>query len=127
MVQAKAPQKTIQAVIVLEGSTLEQVSSEMVMAGMTVLHQYNRESKNYVGDYEAKQFKEHFDSWVTPENSLKQELFFASRELMNEIEYNSALESIPLNNYNEETSNVLVLGPFTESRIHFFTEGLRKA
>lgn len=121
-----APKVTYQAIVVLKGTNPEDVTKEMVMAGMTVLHQYNARSNSYVGSYEAGEFTKHWDSWVK-DNELRQEVFFAEDiDSMNEISYLAENESVPMNAFDEE-STVLVLGPFTGERLDFFTQSFTKA
>ena len=121
-----APKVTYQAIIVLKGTNPEDVTKEMVMAGMTVLHQYNSRSNSYVGSFEAGEFTKHWDSWVK-DNGLRQEVFFAEDiDSMNEISYLAENESVPMNAFDEE-STVLVLGPFTGERLDFFTQSFTKA
>lgn len=114
-------QVTYQAIVLLEGTDPSKVATEMVMAGMTVLHQYNPKSNSYVGSYEAGEFTKHWDSWVK-DNELRQEVFYSdSIETMMEVAYMAGdTESIPVNAFDED-STVLVLGPFTASRLDFFT------
>lgn len=122
----EAPQVTYQAIVVLRGTNPELIAKEMVMAGMTVLHQYNSRSNSFVGPYEAGEFTKHWDSWVK-DNELRQEVFFANDvDEMNEISYLAENESVPMNAFDEE-SNVLVLGPFTGERLDFFTQSFTKA
>lgn len=119
------PQVTYQAIVVLEGTSPSEVAKEMVMAGMTVLHQYNPKSNSYVGSYEAGEFTKHWDSW-TKDNELRQEVFFSSNIAeMEELSYLGELESVPMNAFDEE-STVLVLGPFTAERLDFLTKDLTK-
>ena len=121
-----APKVTYQAIVVLKGTNPEDVTKEMVMAGMTVLHQYNSRSNSYVGSFEAGEFTKHWDSWVK-DNGLRQEVFFAEDiDSMNEISYLAENESVPMNAFDEE-STVLVLGPFTGERLDFFTQNFEKA
>lgn len=121
-----APQVTYQAIVVLRGTNPELITKEMVMAGMTVLHQYNPRSNSYVGSYEAGEFTKHWDSWVK-DNELRQEVFYAHDiDEMNEISYLAENESVPMNAFDEE-SNILVLGPFTGERLDFFTQNFTKA
>lgn len=121
-----APKVTYQAIVVLKGTNPEDVTKEMVMAGMTVLHQYNSRSNSYVGSFEAGEFTKHWDSWVK-DNGLRQEVFFAEDiDSMNEISYLAENESVPMNAFDEE-STVLVLGPFTGERLDFFTQSFTKA
>lgn len=121
-----APKVTYQAIVVLKGTNPEDVTKEMVMAGMTVLHQYNSRSNSYVGSFEAGEFTKHWDSWVK-DNGLRQEVFFAEDiDSMNEISYLAENESVPMNAFDEE-STVLVLGPFTGERLDFFTQNFTKA
>lgn len=120
------PKVTYQAIVVLKGTNPEDVTKEMVMAGMTVLHQYNSRSNSYVGPFEAGEFTKHWDSWVK-DNGLRQEVFFAEDiDSMNEISYLAENESVPMNAFDEE-STVLVLGPFTGERLDFFTQNFEKA
>lgn len=121
-----APKVTYQAIIVLKGTNPEEVAKEMVMAGMTVLHQYNAKANSYVGPFEAGEFTKHWDSWVK-DNDFRQEVFFADEiQEMDEISYLAENESVPMNAFNEESS-VLVLGPFTGERLDFFTQSFTKA
>lgn len=120
------PKVTYQAIVVLRGTNPELITKEMVMAGMTVLHQYNPRSNSYVGSHEAGEFTKHWDSWVK-DNQLRQEVFFANDvDEMNEISYLAENESVPMNAFDEE-SNILVLGPFTGERLDFFTQNFEKA
>lgn len=122
----EAPQVTYQAIIVLKGTKPEEVAKEMVMAGMTVLHQYNAKANSYVGSFEAGEFTKHWDSWVK-DNDFRQEVFFAEEiHEMNEISYLAENESVPMNAFSHE-STVLVLGPFTAERLDFFTQNFEKA
>lgn len=115
-------QVTYQAIVVLKGTNPELVTKELVMAGMTVLHQYNSKANSYVGSFEAGEFTKHWDSWVK-DNELRQEVFFAEDfDEMNEISYLAENESVPMNAFDEE-STILVLGPFTGERLDFFTQG----
>ena len=119
------PQVTYQAIVVLKGTNPEEMAAEMVMAGMTTLHQYNPKSNSYVGSYESGEFTKHWDSWVK-DNELRQEVFIAdSFEEMEEIAYLGENESIPMNAFGDE-SKVLVLGPFTGARLDFMTQNFEK-
>lgn len=106
--------KTIQAIIIM---TDEQPNpKELVMAGMTVLHQYNPASPNFVGQSEADEFKKHWDSWIK-ENEMRQEVYVCnSYDDMTQIEYQANMESIPLSIFGNG-EKCLVLGPFNEEDI----------
>lgn len=119
------PQVTYQAIVVLKGTDTSSVTKELVMAGMTLLHQYNPKSNSYVGSHESGEFTKHWDSWVK-DNSLRQEVFFADSVLdMTQISYMAELESVPINAFDEESS-VLVLGPFSADRLDFLTKECTK-
>lgn len=121
--QQKPKVDTIQAIVVLKDSKPD--PKELVMAGMTVLHQYNPASKNFVGDYEAKQFKEHWDSWIH-DNSTAQVLYECDDMLdMEQIEYLANQQSVPLNMFGNG-EEVLVLGPFTKEVIMHLLSGCNK-
>lgn len=116
---------TYQAIIVLKGTDVEKNAAEMVMAGMTTLHQYNPKSNSFVGSYEAQQFTKHWDSWVQ-HNGLRQEIFYADNvDTMNEVSYMAENESIPMSAFDEDSS-VLVLGPFSADRMDFYTSYFTK-
>ncbi|WPK18860.1 hypothetical protein [Salmonella phage SD-6_S16] len=98
--------KTIQAIVVLKDSTPS--PKELVMAGMTMLHQYNPESPNYVQEYEAKKFKEHWQSWIK-DNEMEQVV----------------QQSVPLSIFGNG-EEVLVLGPFTADDIIHLLSNCKK-
>lgn len=111
--------KTTQAIVVLKGSTPS--PKELVMAGMTMLHQYNPESPNYVLEYEAKQFKTHWQSWIQ-DNEMSQVVYAADDIFeLEQIEYLAGQQSVPLSIFGNG-EEVLVLGPFSDDVImHLLT------
>lgn len=115
--------KTIQAIVVLKGKTPS--PKELVMAGMTMLHQYNPASPNYVQEYEAKQFKAHWDSWIK-DNELEQVVYEADdMDEMMQIEYLANQQSVPLSMFGNG-EEVLVLGPFTKKDIEHIVTNCTK-
>ena len=120
------PVVTFQAIVVLKGTAPEVIAAELVMAGMTTLHQYNPKSNSFVGNYEAGEFTKHWDSWVK-DNDLRQAVYFADNiDQLNEVSYLAELESDPMNAFDEDSS-VLVLGPFSGERIDYLTTNFTKA
>ncbi|HHJ0580057.1 TPA: hypothetical protein ACQFCQ_001373 [Escherichia coli] len=115
--------KTIQAIVVLKDSTPS--PKELVMAGMTMLHQYNPESPNYVLEYEAKQFKEHWQSWIK-DNEMEQVVYAADDIFeLEQIEYLAGQQSVPLSIFGNG-EEVLVLGPFTADVIMHLLSNCKK-
>ena len=106
--------ETIQAIVVLKGTVPS--PAELVMAGMTMLHQYNPASPNYVQDYEAKEFNKHWQSWLS-DNEAKQVVFEADDIFeLEQIEFLASQQSVPLSNFGNG-EEVLVLGPFSKDEI----------
>lgn len=111
--------KTIQAIVVLKGKTPS--PKEMVMAGMTLLHQYNPASPNYVLDFEAKEFQKHWDSWIQ-DNEMKQVVYECDDMVdMEQIEYLAGQQSVPLSIFGNG-EECLVLGPFTKDVVEHLVD-----
>lgn len=111
---------TIQAILIMANE--QPNPKELVMAGMTVLHQYNPASPNFVGQAEAEEFKKHWDSWI--KNNMEQVVYVCnSEEDMEQIEYQANMESIPLSIFGNG-EKCLVLGPFSAEDIERVTHEL---
>ena len=107
-------QVTFQAIVTVKGSVLN--PKHMVMAGLTLLNQYDSRAGNYVGEYEEKGFRKHWDSWLK-DNELKQVHYEVDdMDVLLGIEYIAQSMSCPMSNFGNG-EEVLVLGPFTASEM----------
>lgn len=109
-----------QAIIVLKGTEQQLVQRELVKGTMILMGQYDTKNSGYVGNYEHGKFKFLVKAWVEQGMPTKQ---FEVDEWsqLDEIAMLAELESVPMNFIDEE-STVLLLGPFDEKRIKFFTQ-----
>lgn len=125
MVKVVSSVKTYQAIVVLNGAKPAELVKELTMAGMTVLNQYNPMSSAFVGEYEAKQFNKHWESWLKDNNT--EQVYFTAPDMdtLVEIEYKATLESVPLSVFGNG-EQVLVLGPFTKDRLDYLLQNCTK-
>lgn len=108
-------QVTFQAVVTVKGSVLN--PKHITMAGLTLLNQYDSRAGNYVGEYEEKGFRKHWDSWLQ-DNGLKQVHYEVDdMDVLLGIEYIAQSMSCPMSNFGNG-EEVLVLGPFSESELN---------
>lgn len=112
--------KVSQAIIALKGTDEVQKVKELVKGTMILMSQYDPKNSGYVGNYEHGKFKYIMKAWVEQDTPSKT---FEVDEwgMLDEIAMLAELESVPMNFVDEE-STVLVLGPFDEKRIKFFTQ-----
>lgn len=107
-------QVTYQAVVTIKGSVLN--PKHIVMAGLTMLNQYDERAGNYVGEYEEKQFRKHWDSWLK-DNELKQVHFEADdMDVVLGMEYIAQSMSCPMSAFGDD-QEVIVFGPFEASQL----------
>lgn len=120
-------ERIYQAVVILKGTPEAVIAKELVLGTQILLNQYTPGKASYVGKFEAQQFKETYEKWVQ-ENDGEVRVFYADERLeMDDIDYKAcSLETVPASAWGDEQS-VLVLGPFSASRLDFHLQNCTEA
>lgn len=108
-------QETFQAVVTVKGSVLN--PKHIAMAGLTLLNQYDSRAGNYVGEFEEKGFRKHWDSWLKDNELLQVHYEVDDMDVLLGIEYIAQSMSCPMSNFGNG-EEVLLLGPFTASQLN---------